>query len=83
MIPNLGVSRCSQTKVPRSLHHQLGWPGFLGVVVQEHLETQGWEPLLSGYAFFPARPGDAEDFTWDLLDVNMYDFMTFMMFTLD
>ena len=40
------ASRCSWTTTARSLHHHLYRPGFLGVEVQEHLEAQGWGPLL-------------------------------------
>lgn len=34
------------TKTPRRPHNRLRWPGFLGVVVQNHLETQCWEAML-------------------------------------
>ena len=44
--PQPWASRCSWTTTPRSLHHYLCWPLFLGAEVQEHLEAQGWRPLV-------------------------------------
>ena len=39
------ASRCSWTSTPRNPGQQRWWWRFLGVVVQEHLEAQGWGPL--------------------------------------
>ena len=37
VVLNLGQPRCSWLAIPKSLHHQLCWLGFLGVTVQEYL----------------------------------------------
>ena len=44
--PEPWASRCSWTSTPTNPGQQRWWWRLLGVVVQEHLEAQGWGPLI-------------------------------------
>ena len=54
----------------RSLHHHLCWPGFLGVEVQEHLEAQGWRPLI--YTIELLKAGGVNYLTNDAGDATIF-----------
>ena len=41
VVPNLGSSSALGLKLPEAFTTSCCWPGFLGDVVQEHLETKG------------------------------------------
>ena len=43
--PQHWASRCHWTSTLRNPDQQRWWQRLLGVVVQEHLEAQGWGPL--------------------------------------
>ena len=46
VVPNLGPPYVLGLQLPEILASRGGGEGFWDVVVQEHLEAQGWGPLL-------------------------------------